>query len=336
MRTLYITEFISLDGVIEAPGGEEGYRHTGWTFDIDSDPAQAEYKTEETFGTQTLLLGRATYEGFAEAWPPRNGDFADKFNTMEKVVVSTTLADPTWTNTTVVRDLDAVRALKEGEGGPIGVHGSPTLARSLHRAGLVDEWHLMVFPVILGSGQRLFPTDVEDKQKLLLARDAHLHQRHPAQHLRRRPLTAGQARHSFRSSDHSSRSWTSSRTWNACLWTPSSVKPSRCGIARLGTLAGVHRHSRRRNPLSTNAQSTMASTVRVTIPWPRASLARNTPSSAVPAAALMAGNMVPPTSRSSSQTPKMRPLSAARPSARLVRNVLVRSADSKCSHGSHA
>ena len=168
MRTLYVTEFISLDGVVEAPGGEEGYRHTGWSFDIEDDPARFEYKAEETFGTETLLLGRNTYEGFAEAWPPRDGDFADKFNSMEKVVVSTTLSDPAWNNTTVVRDLDAVRAMREGDGGPIGVHGSPTLAQSLHKAGLVDEWHLMVFPVILGSGKRLFPDDAEDKAKLTL------------------------------------------------------------------------------------------------------------------------------------------------------------------------
>ena len=168
MRTLYVTEFISLDGVVEAPGGEEGYRHSGWTFDIEEDPARYEFKMEETFGTETLLLGRRTYEGFAAAWPERDGDFADKFNTMQKVVVSTTLNDPTWNNTTVVRDLDAVRALKEGEGGPIAVHGSPTLARSLLEAALVDQWNLMVFPVILGSGMRMFPSDAGDKQKLTL------------------------------------------------------------------------------------------------------------------------------------------------------------------------
>ncbi len=168
MRTLYVTEFISLDGVVEAPGGEEGYQHTGWTFDIDEDPTMYEFKGEELFGTETLLLGRATYEGFAAAWPEREGDFADKFNTMDKVVVSTTLQDPAWSDTTVVRDLDGVRALKEGDGGPIQVAGSPTLAQSLHRAGLVDQWNLMVFPVVLGSGKRLFPTDAEDKQKLTL------------------------------------------------------------------------------------------------------------------------------------------------------------------------
>ena len=168
MGTIIVTEFISLDGVIEAPGGEEGYRHTGWTFDIDEDPTMYEFKGEELFGSETLLLGRTTYEGFSEAWTQREGDFADKFNTMDKVVVSTTLQDPTWHGTTVVRDLDGVRALKDGDGGPIQVAGSATLAQSLHKAGLVDQWNLMVFPVILGSGRRLFPTDTEEKQKLAL------------------------------------------------------------------------------------------------------------------------------------------------------------------------
>ena len=115
-------------------------------------------------------LGDALLEDLTvlAAWPERDGEFADKFNTMPKVVVSTTLSDPAWTNTTVVRDIDAVAELKEGEGGEIGVHGSATLARALHQAGLVDQWNLMVFPVILGSGKRLFPTDSLDKQKLEL------------------------------------------------------------------------------------------------------------------------------------------------------------------------
>jgi dihydrofolate reductase len=168
MRTLYVTEFISLDGVIEAPGGEDDYKHTGWTFDIDEDPTMYAFKGEELFGTETLLLGRTTYEGFSAAWPEREGEFADKFNTMDKVVVSTTLQDPAWNNTRVVADLDGVRALKEGDGGPIQVAGSGALAQALHKAGLVDQWNLMVFPVVLGSGKRLFPTDAEDKQKLKL------------------------------------------------------------------------------------------------------------------------------------------------------------------------
>jgi dihydrofolate reductase len=168
MRKIIVTEFISLDGVVEAPGGEKGYRHTGWTFDIEEDPTMYEFKSEELREVEGLLLGRRTYEGFAAAWPEREGEFADKFNSMDKYVVSSTLKDPAWNNTTVI-GFDQVAALKGGDGGPIQVAGSATLAQGLHRAGLVDQWNLMVFPVILGSGNRLFPTDAEDKQKLKLA-----------------------------------------------------------------------------------------------------------------------------------------------------------------------
>jgi dihydrofolate reductase len=168
MRNIIVTEFISLDGVVEAPGGEEGYRHTGWTFDIEPDPAMYEFKTEELRDTDALLLGRRTYEGFAAAWPERKGEFADKFNSIQKYVVSSTLKDPEWNNTDVI-GLDDVADIRDGEGGSIQVAGSASLAQGLHRAGLVDQWNLMVFPVILGSGKRLFPTDVEDKQKLKLA-----------------------------------------------------------------------------------------------------------------------------------------------------------------------
>ena len=167
MRTVIVTEFISLDGVIEAPGGEEGYRHTGWTFDIAEDPTMYDFKLEEVREVEALLLGRRTYEGFAAAWPERDGEFADLFNTMPKYVVSSTLRDPAWNNTTVI-GLDDVAALRAGDGGPIQVAGSGTLARGLHKAGLVDQWNLMVFPVVLGSGARLFPTDAEEKQKLEL------------------------------------------------------------------------------------------------------------------------------------------------------------------------
>jgi dihydrofolate reductase len=167
MRHIIVTEFISLDGVVEAPGGEEGYKHTGWTFDIDEDPAMYEFKGEELRDVEALLLGRRTYEGFAAAWPGREGEFADRFNSMPKYVVSSTLKDPSWNNTTVV-DFDDIAGLREGDGGPIQVAGSAQLAQGLHHAGLVDQWNLMVFPVILGSGKRLFPTDAEDKQKLQL------------------------------------------------------------------------------------------------------------------------------------------------------------------------
>ncbi len=167
MRTVIVTEFISLDGVIEAPGGEEGYKHTGWTFDLEPDPTMYDFKLEEAREVEALLLGRRTYEGFAGAWPEREGEFADKFNSMPKYVVSSTLTDPAWNNTTVI-GFEDVAALRDGEGGPIQVAGSGTLARALHKAGLVDQWNLMVFPVVLGSGSRLFPTDAEDKQKLEL------------------------------------------------------------------------------------------------------------------------------------------------------------------------
>jgi dihydrofolate reductase len=167
MRDIIVTEFISLDGVIEAPGGEEGYKHTGWTFDIDEDPTMYEFKGEELREVEALLLGRRTYEGFAAAWPEREGEFADAFNSMPKYVVSSTLRDPEWNNTTVI-GLEDVAGLRDGEGGPIQVAGSASLVQGLHRAGLVDQWNLMVFPVILGSGKQLFPTDAEDKQKLTL------------------------------------------------------------------------------------------------------------------------------------------------------------------------
>ena len=169
MRKLSITEFVSLDGVMEAPGGEPGYKHVGWVFKHGGDGEHGEFKSEELENTEALLLGRVTYEGFAAAWPERSGDFADKFNSMPKYVVSTTLdEDLEWTNSSVLRDIDAVRALKEGDGGEISVHGSRTLAQSLIRANLVDEYRIMVFPVILGHGRRLFPDDMEDKIALEL------------------------------------------------------------------------------------------------------------------------------------------------------------------------
>jgi dihydrofolate reductase len=172
MSKLVVTEFISADGVIDSPGGETGYKHTGWTFDIEPDPTVYEFKGWELDQAETQLLGRRTYEGFAAAWPERGGDggFADRMNAMEKYVVSTTLTDPTWENTTVISsDVAAkVAELRAREGGDILVAGSATLVRFLHEKGLVDEYHLMVFPVVLGSGKRLFPDDAADKVKLSL------------------------------------------------------------------------------------------------------------------------------------------------------------------------
>ncbi len=158
MRTLIVTEFVSLDGVMEAPGGEPGYAHSGWVAPRFTE-ALGEYKLQEQLEADVLLLGRVTYESFHGAWPQRDGEMAEKINTMRKVVASTTVARSDWANTTVVNDdvLGAVATLKQEDGGPILVAGSRTLVHGLLTAGLVDQLHLQVFPVILGSGDRLFP-----------------------------------------------------------------------------------------------------------------------------------------------------------------------------------
>jgi dihydrofolate reductase len=169
MRKIIVTEFISLDGVVEAPGGEEGYKHTGWTFDIEPDPLMYAFKAEELSEVEGLLLGRRTYEGFAAAWPERDGDFADKFNSMPKYVVSSTLTDPAWENTTVLSGdpAEAVRELKQTAPGPILLNGSAQLAHALAEADLVDEYRAMVHPVLIADGLRMFP-DPEAMKKLKL------------------------------------------------------------------------------------------------------------------------------------------------------------------------
>src|SRR2546423_880832 len=134
---IVVTEFVSLDGVMEAPGGGEAYRHGGWTFEIDRGDEGNKFKLDEALSAEALLLGRVTYEGFAEAWPSREGEFADKFNTMPKYVVSSTLEKPEWNNSTVLK------------------------------GDLADELRLMVFPVVLGSGKRLFG-ETSDKKPLRL------------------------------------------------------------------------------------------------------------------------------------------------------------------------
>ena len=172
MRKLIVSEYMSLDGVIEAPGGEPGFKHSGWVLDHPhfDDPGQMQYKLDETLEAESLLIGRVTYEGFAAAWPERTGEFADKMNQMPKHVVSSTLDSPEWSNTTVLQgDLtDEVEKLKAGDGGPILVAGSRTLVQGLFERDLVDEYRLMVFPVVLGSGARLFPDDAPGKVQLAL------------------------------------------------------------------------------------------------------------------------------------------------------------------------
>jgi len=170
MGRVVVTEFISLDGVVEDPGGAEDYRHGGWTFEIDRGDEGNQFKLDEPMEAAAQLLGRVTFEGFAEAWPTREGEFADKFNSMPKYVVSTTLGDPEWNNSTVLpgKDLAAeIAKLKEDVDGVILVTGSVQLVQALLELGLVDELRLMVFPVLLGEGKRLFG-DVSDKKPLRL------------------------------------------------------------------------------------------------------------------------------------------------------------------------
>ena len=169
MGRIVVTEFISLDGVVEDPGGSEQYRHGGWSFEIQRGEEGDKFKLDETVASEALLLGRVTYEGFADAWPSRDGEFADKFNGMPKYVVSSTLEAPEWNNTTVLRgDLrEAVEKLKREVDGDIVVHGSATLVQGLLEHGLVDELRLMVFPVVLGDGKRLFGA-TSDKRTLRL------------------------------------------------------------------------------------------------------------------------------------------------------------------------
>ena len=169
MGRIVVTEFMSLDGVVEAPGGGEGYRHDGWSFEIDRGEEGNRFKLDETTASEALLLGRRTYEGFAAAWPSREGEFADKFNSMPKYVVSSTLGSPEWNNTTVLRgDLaEEVARVRDAHAGDVVVHGSPQLVQALLERDLVDELRLMVFPVVLGTGKRLFG-ETTDKKRLRL------------------------------------------------------------------------------------------------------------------------------------------------------------------------
>jgi dihydrofolate reductase len=158
MARIVVTEFISLDGVMEAPGGGEDFEHAGWTFEIDRGEEGNKFKLDEAMDSDALLLGRVTYEGFAAAWPGMQGGFADKFNSMPKYVVSSTLEAPAWNNSTVLGGdvAQEVSRLRAGPDGDIVVHGSAQLVQTLLQGDLIDELRLMVFPVVLGSGKRLF------------------------------------------------------------------------------------------------------------------------------------------------------------------------------------
>jgi dihydrofolate reductase len=155
---LIATEFVSLDGVMEDPGGSESFEHGGWSFKFERGEEGDKFKLDEALQSDALLLGRVTYLGFAEAWPSRTGEFADKFNSMPKFVVSTTLEDPEWNNTTVIKGnvAEEVSKLKQQPGGDIVIHGSAQLVQTLLEDDLIDEYRLMVFPLVLGSGKRLF------------------------------------------------------------------------------------------------------------------------------------------------------------------------------------
>ncbi|MDX2406387.1 Dihydrofolate reductase [Streptomyces sp. ScaeMP-e48] len=171
MRTLISTAFVSLDGVMEAPGGEPGYRNSGWTFkDVEFLPEAYEIKGREQGEATALMLGRTSYEAFSPVWPAME-EFAE-YKVMPKYVVSTTLKEDDlvsdWGDTAILRSLDEVAALKETEGGPIIVHGSAALNHSLSDAGLIDRYHLLVFPLLLGAGKRLFSATDKDTQKLKL------------------------------------------------------------------------------------------------------------------------------------------------------------------------
>jgi dihydrofolate reductase len=169
MARIVITEFVSLDGVMEGPGGDNDFVRGAWSFEFDRGDEGNQFKADETMEADGLLLGRRTYEGFAAAWPSREGEFADKFNSMPKYVVSSTLKDPEWTNTSVLSSVDEIERLQDEVDGDLIVHGSAQLAAALVEADLVDEVRLMVFPVVLGTGKRLFG-ETSDAKKLKLTR----------------------------------------------------------------------------------------------------------------------------------------------------------------------
>jgi dihydrofolate reductase len=172
MSKVIVSEFVSLNGIMEAPGGEKTHPHTGWTFKSTYGQDHFAYKEEEILEAEFLLLGRKTYEGFAAAWPQRDRSdpFTDKINSMPKYVISSTLADPEWENTTVLSGdpIEEVSKLRDADAGPILINGSAQLVHALTEADLVDEYRAMVHPVLVAEGLRMFP-DPGDLKKLRLA-----------------------------------------------------------------------------------------------------------------------------------------------------------------------
>ncbi|MEV4255944.1 dihydrofolate reductase family protein [Spirillospora sp. NPDC049652] len=171
MRTLISTAFVSLDGVVEGPGGEAGYRNSGWTFkNLEFVPEAYEIKGREQEEAAAMMMGRTSYEAFSKVWPGM-AEFA-QYKVMPKYVVSTTLTEDDlvddWGDTTILRSIDEVAELKKSEGGPIILHGSATLNHALSDAGLIDRYHLLVFPLLLGAGKRLFSDTDKDTQHLKL------------------------------------------------------------------------------------------------------------------------------------------------------------------------
>jgi dihydrofolate reductase len=170
MGRIVVTEYISVDGVVEAPSGTETFERVGWTDPFIRGPEGDQFKWDETRESDALLLGRVTYDGFAPVWPHYEGVLADKFNSMPKYVISSTLENPEWNNTTVLRGdvVEEAKQLKEKYEGDIVVHGSPQLAQTLIEHDLVDAIHLQVYPIIVGAGKRLF-ADTSATKRLILA-----------------------------------------------------------------------------------------------------------------------------------------------------------------------
>jgi dihydrofolate reductase len=169
MAKIVVSENVSVDGVIEDPTGAEGLRVGGWFWETDRGEDGEQFTLDKTLGTETLLLGRRSYQFFAATWPSRSGELAEKMNSLPKYVVSSTLEAPDWNNSTVLNGdvVDEVAQLKQELTGEIVVLGSPQLARTLIEHDLVDELRLMIYPVALGAGARLFG-ETSDKKPLRL------------------------------------------------------------------------------------------------------------------------------------------------------------------------